>query len=239
MGWGRILPVVLVLVASSAAAQAPWPTQQQQPQQQQAPWPAQQSQPQGQAAWPAQQQSQPQGQAAWPAQQPQQSHAATAWPQQQAAAPAAPMTPMAAPAMSPMGMGGGGQVPPCAAVLNKLHAEAEKRGAEAKAGQEKHVPREELCKLVTNLVAAEGKFTKAAEQEATNCRIPPEAIKQMKAGHENLVKVRTALCTAAPTAGPPSLAEALGTDKMPLDATEKTNVKRGGVLDSLTGAPIR
>ena len=241
MGWGRILPVVLVLVASSAAAQAPWPTQQQQPQQQQAPWPAQQSQPQGQAAWPAQQQSQPQGQAAWPAQQPQQSHAATAWPQQQAAAPAAPMTPMAAPAMSPtgMGMGGGGQVPPCAAVLNTLHAEAEKRGAEAKAGQEKHVPREELCKLVTNLVAAEGKFTKAAEQEATNCRIPPEAIKQMKAGHENLVKVRTALCTAAPTAGPPSLAEALGTDKMPLDATEKTNVKRGGVLDSLTGAPIR
>jgi hypothetical protein len=236
MGWGRIVPVVLVLVASSAAAQAPWPTQQQ-PQQQQAPWPAQQSQPQGQAAWPAQQQSQPQGQAAWPAQQPQQSHAATAWPQHQAAAPSAPMTPMGGGMMSPIG--GGGQVPPCAAVLNKLHAEAEKRGAEAKAGQEKRVPREELCKLVTNLVAAEGKFTKAAEQEATNCRIPPEAIKQMKAGHENLVKVRTALCTAAPGAGPPSLAEALGTDRMPLDETEKTNVKRGGVLDSLTGAPIR
>ena len=229
MGWGRILPVVLVLVASSAAAQAPWPTQQQ-PQQQQAPWPAQQSQPQGQAAWPAQQ--------------PQQSHAATAWPQHQAAAPGAPMTPMGAPAMAPGGgmmspMGGGGQVPPCAAVLNKLHSEAEKRGAEAKAGQEKHVSREELCKLVTNLVAAEGKFTNAAEKEARNCGIPPEALKQMKAGHEHLVKVRTALCTAAPGAGPPSLAEALGTDKLPLDETEKANVKRGGVLDSMTGAPIR
>jgi len=139
--------------------------------------------------------------------------------------------------MSPMG--GGGQPPPCAAVLNKLHAEAEKRGAEAKAGQEKRVPREELCKLVTNLVAAEGKFTNTAEKEARNCGIPPEAIKQMKAGHEHLVQVRTALCTAAPSAGPPSLAEALGTDKLPLDETEKTNVKRGGVLDSMTGAPIR
>jgi len=230
MGWGRILPIVLVLVASSAAAQAPWPTQQQ-PQQQQAPWPAQQSQPQGQGAWPAQQ--------------PQQSQAAPAWPQHQAAAPAAPMTPMGAPAMAPPGggmmspMGGGGQPPPCAAVLNKLHAEAEKRGAEAKAGQEKRVPREELCKLVTNLVAAEGKFTNTAEKEARNCGIPPEAIKQMKAGHEHLVQVRTALCTAAPGAGPPSLAEALGTDKLPLDETEKTNVKRGGVLDSMTGAPIR
>ena len=43
---------------------------------------------------------------------------------------------------------------------------------------------------MTNLVAAEGKFTKTAEQEATNCQIPPDAVKNMKAGHENLVKVR-------------------------------------------------
>src|SRR5215471_3898913 len=116
MGWGRILPVVLVLVASSAAAQTPWPTQQQ-PQQQQAPWPAQQSQPQGQTAWPAQQ--------------PQQLHAAPAWPQHQAAAPTGPMTATAGPAMappgggmmSPMGTAGGGKPPPCSAVLNKLHSE--------------------------------------------------------------------------------------------------------------------
>ncbi len=64
------------------------------------------------------------------------------------------------------------------------------------------------------LVAAEGKFTKTAEQEAHNCGIPPDAIKQMKAGHENLLKVKESVCSAAPTAGgPPSLSEALGTDK--------------------------
>ena len=171
MGWGRILTVMVVSFAGGAAAQTPWPTQQQ-PQQQQAPWPAQQ-------------QSKPQGQAAWPAQQPQQSQGQSAWPQQhQAAAPGAPMTPMGVPGMSPgpgmmspTGPPGGQQVPPCAAVLNKLHSEAEKRGAEAKAAQARHATREELCKLVTNLVAAEGKFTKTAEQEATNCRIPPDAVK--------------------------------------------------------------
>src|SRR5207342_2977417 len=61
MGWGRILTVMVVSFAGGAAAQTPWPTQQQ-PQQQQAPWPAQQqSKPQGQAAWPAQQPQQSQG----------------------------------------------------------------------------------------------------------------------------------------------------------------------------------
>ena len=58
---GRILTVMVVSFAGGAAAQTPWPTQQQ-PQQQQAPWPAQQqSKPQGQAAWPAQQPQQSQG----------------------------------------------------------------------------------------------------------------------------------------------------------------------------------
>jgi len=245
MGWGRFLPVVVVAWASAAAAQAPWPTQSQQ----QAPWPGQQpqassqQQPQGQAAWPAQQQ-QPQGQGAWPAQQ-QQPQAQHAWPSHQAAAaaPAAPMTPMmtpgvgAAPGMgSPMGRG---QAPPCAAVLTKLHAEAEKRGAEAKAAQQRKVSREEFCKIVTNLVAAEGKFTKTAEQEATNCGIPPEALKQMKAGHEHLLKVKENVCSAGPAAAPPSLSEALGTDRLPLDESEKTLVKRGGVLDSMIGPPAR
>jgi hypothetical protein len=127
MGWGRILTVMVVSFAGGAAAQTPWPTQQQPQQQQQAPWPAQQ-------------QSKPQGQAAWPAQQPQQSQGQSAWPQQhQAAAPGAPMTPMGAPGMSPgpgmmspMGPPGGQQVPPCAAVLNKLHPRRKSAGRKRK-----------------------------------------------------------------------------------------------------------
>src|SRR3974390_1144114 len=102
MGWGRILPVGIVLWASAVAAQAPWPAQQpQQQQQQQAPWPGQQ-QPQGQAAWPSS-----------PAQASQQGGGAAPWPDQHSAA-AAPMAPMmGSPGMSPMGGGGGGGAPPC------------------------------------------------------------------------------------------------------------------------------
>jgi hypothetical protein len=233
MGWGRILPVIVVLSAGSAAAQTPWPAQQQsQPQQQQAPWPVQQ------------QQSQPQGQAAWPAQQPQQSQGQAAWPSQhQASMPGAPMSPMAAPGagtMSPTGAAGG-QPPPCFQEFLKLRTEVEKRGAAAKAGNERHVQREELCKLVSALSAASATWTKYTATKAKECGIPADAVAQIKGQDEHLAGLKKQICSAAATgpAAAPSLAEALGTDKMPLDENDKTTVKRGGVLDSLTGAPIR
>jgi hypothetical protein len=234
MGWGRILPVMVILSASGAAAQTPWPTQQQS-QQQQAPWPAQQ-----------QSQPQPQGQAAWPAQQPQQSQGTPAWPQHhQAAAPGAPMgAPAMSPVpgmMSPMGAPGGGQPPPCFAEFTKLRTDVEKHGAAAKAANERHVQREEFCKLITALSAASNRWFKFTVAKAKECGIPSDAVTQIKGQDEHLAGLKKQVCSAGP-AGPgaaPSLAEALGTDKMPLDDNEKTNVKRGGVLDSLTGAPIR
>jgi hypothetical protein len=260
MGWGRVVPVMMVVWTGGAAAQAPWPSQP--PQQQQAPWPGQQPPQQQQAPWPGQQPpaqrqaplpgQQPQGQAAaapaqpqaaWPSQQ-QQPQPQAAWPSQRAdAAPVAPPM-MGVPGMSPMGGGmgappGAQQMPPCFKEFSKLREDTEKAGAAAQAGNARHVPHEELCKLVTALSNAATKWAKFTVAKASNCGIPPDAVKQIKAQGENLVKVKTQACSAGAGAATPSLSEALGTDKMPLDEGEKASVKRGGVLDSLTGTPIR
>jgi hypothetical protein len=224
MGWGRILPVGIVLWASAAAAQAPWPAQQ--PQQQQQAWPGQQ-QPQGQAAWPSS-----------PAQASQQGGAP--WPDQHAAAGAPPPL-MGGPGMSPMGGGGGGGAPPCFTEFTKLRTEVEKRGAAAKAANERHAQREEFCKVITALAVAADKWAKFTEKEAKGCGIPGDAVTQIKGESEHLGKIKTQVCSAGPAAaaGPPSLSEALGTDRMPIDDGNKATAKRGGVLDSMTGAPIR
>ena len=223
MGWGRILPVGIVLWASAAAAQAPWPAQQPQ-QQQQAPWPGQQ---------------QPQGQAAWPSSPAQASQQGGAWPDQHAAAAPPPM--MGAPGMSSMGGGGGGGAPPCFTEFTKLRTEVEKRGAAAKAANEHKASREEFCKVITALFVAAGKWAKFTEKEAKGCGIPADAVTQIKGESEHLGKIKTQVCSAgpAPAAGPPSLSEALGTDRMPIDDGNKATAKRGGVLDSMTGAPVR
>ena len=162
MGWGRILPVGIVLWASAAAAQAPWPAQQPQ-QQQQAPWPGQQ---------------QPQGQAAWPSSPAQASQQGGAWPDQHAAAAPPPM--MGAPGMSSMGGGGGGGAPPCFTEFTKLRTEVEKRGAAAKAANERKASREEFCKVITALFVAAGKWAKFTEKEAKGCGIPGDAVTQIK-----------------------------------------------------------
>jgi hypothetical protein len=248
MGWGRILSIMLMLASGAAAAQAPWPTQQQPRQQQQAAWPAQQQpQQQQQAAWPAQQ---PQQQSSWPSQQ-QQSPAQSAWPSQQAGA--APGAPMMAPGggmpagggmppgggmMSPMGQGGG-QMPPCFAEFAKLRGDVEKYGPLVRTAQEQHVAREELCKLFSSMSAASIKWTKFTATKAKECGIPPDAVKQIKGQDDHIAMIKKQVCSGGGGPAAPSLAEALGTDKLPLDESEKKQVKRGGVLDSLTGAPIR
>jgi hypothetical protein len=261
MGWGRILSIMLVLASGGAAAQAPWPAQQQQPQQQPAQWPSQQPPAQQQPSWPAQQsqgQQKPQGGQAWPSQQPQrqanwpaqqQPPAQQAWPAQQAAMPAAPMGPGGGMApgggmMPPggggmMGPGGGGE-PPCVAEFHKLRGEFEKRAVAAKSAHEQKQPptREEFCTLISAASAASAKWAKYTVAQGKSCGIPADAVKQIKGQDDYMAKLKKQVCSSGGPAAP-SLAEALGTDKLPLDEGEKKQIKRGGVLDSLTGAPIQ
>jgi len=147
---------------------------------------------------------------------------------------------MGSPGMSPMGGGGGGGTPPCFTEFTKLRTEVEKRGAAAKAANERHAQREEFCKVITALAVAADKWAKFTEKEAKGCGIPGDAVTQIKGESEHLGKIKTQVCSAGPAAaGPPSLSEALGTDRMPIDDGNKATAKRGGVLDSMTGAPIR
>jgi hypothetical protein len=208
------------LVGAAAAQTLPWPDEQPQKPQQQA-WP-------GDSHGPA-------------------SSTPTAVP---AAAPPAPM--MAPPPQmgGPARMGGappGGMAPPggggqneCAAEFTRLRGEVEKRGQAAKAISERKGSREELCKAVTNVFHAETTWVNYSRNHAARCGIPPEFIKQLNAGHNNLAKTRQTICATGATAGAPpapSLSEALGTaQRSPLPAT---TTRRGGTMDTLTGNPIR
>ena len=126
------------------------------------------------------------------------------------------------------------QEPPCIKDFMALRQEAEKRAGAIKAGMEKKVPREEACKLFKSFAAAEIKLIKFAESSAMSCGIPPQAIAQMKAGHERTSKARTQVCAAGPADKPaaPSLSDALGTSNAPVPEVSKGT---GGTFDTLTG----
>ncbi len=163
------------------------------------------------------------------------------WPGDRPAAPSG----MAAPGMSPMmgaprpagpGMGGGG-MPPCMAEFTKLREDVETKGKAAKAASQKHVAREEMCKLITSYAASEAKWVKFTEAGVQTCGIPAQVANQLKQVHANTEQTREKICTAGPVpGGPPSLSEALGTTRL---ATPETTKGGNGTLDTLTGSAIR
>jgi hypothetical protein len=190
-------------------------------------------------------------------------NAPTAAPQSQAAVTPAPMSPapmtsptpmmgspmMGAPMGAPMaappgGMGGGGMgggggnPPPCVAEFAKMREDVQKKGLAAKQASEKHVSREELCKLITVYSSAEGNWLKFTEKGVAACGIPAEIVSQLKQVHGRTETAREKICAAGPAnaamAGP-SLSEALGTSRPTLET------KRAGsnMFDTLTGNAIQ
>jgi len=106
----------------------------------------------------------------------------------------------------------------------------------AKAGGEKQVSREEMCKLVTAYSAAEIKWVKFAETHKTKCGIPDQIVQQLKTVHARTAEGQKKLCSAGPAGGPaaaPTLSDALGTATLPAREPEKR--KPGGTLDTMTG----
>src|SRR5262249_56193036 len=73
----------------------------------------------------------------------------------------------------------------------------------ARAGAEKQVAREELCKLVTAYSAAEAKWVKFAETNMAKCGIPKEIVHQLKTVHAKTADSQKRVCAAGPAAAPP------------------------------------
>jgi hypothetical protein len=225
------LAAAIATVSAAASAQTPWPD----------------SKPQAQTAWPSSPQAQPQAPSGWPSSPQAQPQQATQ--PQQAPWPAnAPQgQPMAAPPMAgpPMGGGGFGGGPnamqqECMTKFTELRSDVEKKGMAAKAGGDKQVSREEMCKLVTTYSAAEVKWVKFAETNMAKCSIPKEIVHQLKTVHVKTAEGQKKLCAAGPAGGPaaaPTLSDALGTATLPTREPEKKR-KPGGTFDTLTGNPL-
>ncbi len=146
--------------------------------------------------------------------------------------------------MSP-GMPGGGfgapqQPPPACQQLLSTRDEVAKHGQALHAAGQKKVPPEELCKLFKVFLAAESKMLKGMEEQSAACGVPPDVIKQVKAGHGKASQVGKQVCDAAAQASRPagpSLSDALGSTPMVPDSTTPTK-KGQGTFDTLTGSPL-
>ena len=164
-----------------------------------------------------------------------------------APAPVSP-APMASPTMGSPMMGspmmsappaeGGGGPPACVGEFAKMREDVQKKGIAAKQASEKHVPREELCKLITVYGAAEAKWVKFAEQGVSACGIPVEIVNQLKQVHGRTEQAREKICAAGPASAAmagPSLSEALGTSRPTLE----TKHSGANTFDTLTGNAIQ
>jgi hypothetical protein len=129
--------------------------------------------------------------------------------------------------------------PPGGAQCNdfaKLSDEAQKRGSAVGAAMKAKVDRKEICKLMTNFLAAESLVVKFLEDNKVWCGVPDQVIATSKASHEKSVKFRTEACNEdAPHPKTPTLSEAI---KLPsVDSSKNTKTGRG-TFDTLTGNPL-
>jgi hypothetical protein len=156
---------------------------------------------------------------------------------------AAPAQPMAAPPPGAQrGMAGPANPndDPCFRDFMALRQEAEKRGSLLKPAHERKAPRTEFCKLFRNLAAAQGKMANFVAENQATCRIPDEAVKNIKAGYEQVMKIRDQACAAgpvgaAPGAPPPGpkLSDELGVGNIARPGTPSR-----GTFDTLSGSAL-
>jgi hypothetical protein len=133
-------------------------------------------------------------------------------------------------------MGGGGE-PPCMAEFTKMREDRDKKGMAAQtAAQSKKATREEMCKLVSALADAEGRWVKYAEAHVQSCGIPPEIVSKLKDGHTHTEQARKNLCAAGP-AGPVGASTPIHDALAPPTVTPPAG--KGGIFDTMNGSVIR
>src|SRR5260370_22885979 len=117
--------------------------------------------------------------------------------------------------------------------------EVSKHGQALQAAGQKKVPAEELCKLFKAFLSSEDKMLKGLEEHSATCGVPPEVLKQVKAGHSKASQMSKQICDVAaqgPRQPGPTLSDALGTTPLVPDASP---AKKGpSTFDTLTGSPL-
>ena len=128
----------------------------------------------------------------------------------------------------------------CMQEFGKLREVAEKRAMAIRAASERKVPPKEACGLFNAFSDAEVKLIKYAVDNTTRCGIPPEILKNMRAGHAKATEIRTRVCQAA-AAGPASAQGPTLSDALSAPIPDASNIKTGrgtGTYDTLTGTPL-
>jgi hypothetical protein len=130
------------------------------------------------------------------------------------------------------------QPPPACQEIVAYRDETAKHGHALEAAGKRKAPPDEACKLFKAFIAAEAKFVNALEKNSTTCRVPPEAIKQVKLGHSKASETAKRICDVAargPEPKGPSLSDALGATPTVPDSSSS----RGqGTFDTLVGSPL-
>src|SRR5207302_8449200 len=97
-----------------------------------------------------------------------------------------------------------------------------KRGQARQAAGQKKAPPEELCKLFKAFLSSEDKMLKGLDEHSATCGVPPEVLKQVKAGHSKASQMSKQICEVAaqgPRQAGPTLSDALGTTPLVPDAS--------------------
>jgi len=127
------------------------------------------------------------------------------------------------------------QAPSQCDAFMSLRDDAQKKAAAIGAAQKRKVEREEMCKLVTAFVTAEGKATAFLEKNKTWCGVPDQVVTNAKLTHAKTEHFREVVCSPAPQPKVPTLSDAMGAPSVDTAKNTKTG---GGTFDTLTGNPL-
>jgi hypothetical protein len=128
----------------------------------------------------------------------------------------------------------------CMQEFGKLREAAEKRALAIRSASERKAPAKEACGLFNAFSDAEVKMIKYATENTARCGIPPEIVKNMRAGHAKATEIRTKVCQAA-AAGPGPAPGPTLSDALSAPVPDASNIKTGrgtGTYDTLSGTPL-
>jgi len=87
--------------------------------------------------------------------------------------------------------------PPACQQLLGNRDEVARHGQALQAAGRKKAPPDELCKLFKAFLTAESKMLKSLEEQSSTCGVPPETIRQVKAGHGKASQMGKQICELA------------------------------------------